>query len=83
MTDIKDLELTDEQIMLLTKAALDNNAVIVQFSSQIYGLAKEVKVSQQKRWGDTFIKQWKSYQKQVNDILGIEEKTLCPKTYTK
>lgn len=68
-----DNSLTDKQIMLLTKAALDNNAAIIQFSSQIYGLAKDVKPSHQKRWRDQFIKQWRKYDENVKDILNIEE----------
>jgi len=66
-------ELTDAQIMLLTKAALDNNAAIVQMSSQIYGLAGNAKPYQLKRWRDIFIEQWKDYNKSIQQILEEKE----------
>ncbi len=62
-------ELTDEKIMLITKAALDNNAAIIQFCSFIYGHSKDIRESSRKQWHKQLKAQWKSYQKQVEDIL--------------
>lgn len=61
--------LTDTQIALIMKTALDNNAAIVQFCSLIYGEARSVKESNRKKWHAQMKKQWERYAEDMNRIL--------------
>lgn len=69
----QDNELTDTQIAGVIKAALDNNAAIVQYCSFIYGNSRDVKQSTRSEWHKALKKQWESYSKQVEKILSINE----------
>ena len=67
---MKDIELTDTQITLLIKGALEMNADIIATASQIFN--KELKPSSQKQVRRHFVNVYKTYNKQIADILGIE-----------
>lgn len=70
---MNDQQLTDEKVMLLIKAALDNNAAIIQQSSFLFGNTKYLKPHSLRRWEIQFRAQWRSYQKQVDEILGVTD----------
>lgn len=63
--------LKDEQIAALVKAALDNNAAIVQYCALIYGNSRDVRESVRQKWHRSLLKQWQSYSKQVEEILEV------------
>lgn len=69
MDNSKFPELSDNQIALITKAALDNNAAIVQFCSFVYGTSRDVTRYTRKEWHKQLTKQWQEYQKQIDNIL--------------
>ena len=66
-------ELTDEKIMLITKAALDHNAGIIQMSSILYSAFKDAPKHIRKRWEDEFHRAWKEYNKRVEGILEADD----------
>lgn len=65
--ELEEVTLTDTQIALLIKAALDNNAYLIQFASFVYG--QDFKPHVRKRIGNDFLKAWKNYEKIVKNIL--------------
>ena len=67
---MKDIELTDTQIALLIKGALEMNANIIATASQIFN--QELKPHSQKQVRHHFVNVYKTYNKQIADILGIE-----------
>ena len=67
---MKDIELTDAQIALLIKRALEMNANIIAIASQIFN--KELEPSSQKLVRRHFLEIYETYNKQIADILGIE-----------
>lgn len=66
---MKEELLTDTQIALIMKIALDHNAAIIGFCSLIYGEARNVKESSRKKWHSQMKKQWEAYQDNMNRIL--------------
>ena len=67
---MRDIELTDTQIALLIKGALEMNAGIIATASQIFN--QELKPHSQKQVRRHFVNVYKTYNKQIADILGIE-----------
>lgn len=65
--------LTDTQIALIMKTALDNNAAIVQYCSFIYGNSRDVKNSLRQEWHRNLKKQWERYSDDINRILNNGE----------
>lgn len=63
-------ELTDMQIMLIMKAALEYNAEIVRSCSFIYG--QDIKQSSRKRLYSDFTKLARDYGKTIESILKEE-----------
>lgn len=63
----KQPELTDMQVMLIIKAALEYNAEIVKHASFIYG--QEIKQQYRKRLYADFTKLAKDYGKTIESIL--------------
>lgn len=66
------VELTDVQIALLIKNALDYNASVVQFASFIYG--QDAKVNVKKSWLKQLKDMAQDYQDKTKEVLKIEEK---------
>lgn len=64
--------LTDTQIALIIKNALDHNAGIIRYASFIYG--QDAKPSTKRRWINDLIKMTEIYTQEINRIVDFEEK---------
>lgn len=66
-------ELTDSEIVMLAKAALDHNAAIVQYCSFLFGVTGSMKSEHRKRCQSDITKAWDEYNKKVKEILKIDD----------
>jgi hypothetical protein len=61
--------LTDTQIALMMKAALEYNAAIIAHASMIYG--KELSEEQRKQSGADFLNTQRVYAKKIDEIVEL------------